>query len=221
MPKNHIKRISAPRSWNIGRKKYNWVVRAKGPHKLEQCIPIAVLLRDMLKYAKILRDVKNIAMTKTLLVNGRGTRDINYGVGLMDIFEIPELNEKYIIVLSKLGMITAVKTKADFKTAKIIGKKKIGKKTQLNLFGGENLIIEKDSYKTGDSIGLSLKDRKIKEHFKFEEGASCFLTGGGHIGEFGKISKIEGKKIAVKSGEEEFETLKDFVYVTGGNLIEK
>jgi len=215
MPKNHMKRIAAPRSWNIKRKSKVWVVRAKGSHRLENSIPVAVLLRDMLKHAKSIREIKNILHTKTLLVNGKKVVDHHLGIGIMDIFEIPDLHEKYLILISSLGKMIAVKTNADFKVSKILGKKKFGRKTQLNLFGGDNILVEKDSYKTGDSVAIALKDKKIKEHLKFEEGANCFLTGGSHIGEFGKISKIDNKKVLIKSGEEEFETLNQFVYVTG------
>ncbi|MBW3023297.1 hypothetical protein KY308_04290 [Candidatus Woesearchaeota archaeon] len=222
MVKNHMKRISAPRSWNIRRKKNIWITAVKSSHKKENSIPVAVLLRDMLKHAKTLRDVNNIMRTKTPLVNGSEINDTHLGIGVMDIFEIPEVKEKYVILLNRLGKLIASKTKSEFKISKIMDKKRVGKKTQLNFYGGGNVLVDKDVYKTGDSVAMGLADKKIKNHYKFEEGANCFLTGGGHIGEFGKISKIEKSKVIVKVGEDEFETLKKFIYVTGKEeLVEK
>lgn len=217
MPKNHLKRIAAPRSWSIKRKAKYWIVRPKSAHKIGNCIPVAVLIRDFLKYSKTLREVKNIVNTKNVLVNGKRVKDIHLGIGLMDVFEIPDLKEKYIILINNLGKIVIEKTKLEFRISKIVSKRKIGQKTQLNLFGGGNFIVDKDSYKTGDSIVAD--NKKIKEHLKFEQGASCLLTGGSHIGEFGKISKIEKNKVTIKAGEEEFETLKDFVYITGKEAL--
>ncbi|MEM4336734.1 MAG: 30S ribosomal protein S4e [Candidatus Woesearchaeota archaeon] len=217
MPKNHLKRIAAPHSWKIKRKKHIWVIRAKGPHKLENSIPLAVLLRDILKHAKTMKEVKDIINNKVILVNGKRRKDPHFGIGIMDIVEIPEVKEKYIILIDKLGKIIALKTNLNSRISKIINKKRIGKRTQLNLFGGENFIVEKDNYKTGDSVIID--NKKIKEHLKFEEGANCFLTGGSHKGEFGNVSKIEKDSVFVKIDNSEFETKKDFIYIIGKEKI--
>jgi len=214
--KNRLKSIAAPKSWSIKRKKNIWTTKPKGSHKIEYCLPIAIILRDHLKHAKSRKELKNIVYRKGVLVDNRRIKDIRYGTGIMDIVEIPEIKEKYVVLVDKKGKLCLEKTELKLKIAKIIGKKKIGKKMQLNLFGGKNVIIEKDNFKVGDTVLLDLNDYGIKEHIKLAEGVSCMLLGGSHMGEFGKIRKIEGNKIIV-TGEDgsDFETLKKFVYVVG------
>jgi len=214
--KNRLKTVAAPRTWSIKRKKNIWTMKPKGPHKIENSMPVSTLLRDHLKHAKTSREIKNIIHRKGILVDNKKIKNINRCIGLMDIMEIPELKEKYILLINTKGKLYLEKTGINFKIAKITGKTSIGKKIQLNLFGGKNIIVDKDVYKVGDTVIAETKDFKIKEHIKFAEGSSCMLLGGSHIGEFGTVKKIEEDKIVI-SGENgnEFDTLKRFVYIVG------
>ena len=50
---NHLKRLAMPRSWPLPRKTSIWVTRASaGAHALELCMPVRVVIRDVLGYAK-------------------------------------------------------------------------------------------------------------------------------------------------------------------------
>ena len=214
--KNRLKSIAAPKTWQIKRKKSIWIVKPKGPHKTENSLAIATLLREYLRHAKTSREIKNIIYYKQVLIDGRKVKKINESAGIMDIIEIPDLKEKYVMTINSRGKLALQKTELSFKIAKIIGKKTQGKTTQLNLFGGKNILVEKDEYKVGDTVLLNLKDLKIKEHLKFAEGMNCLLLGGSHIGEVGIIKKIDGNKIILTSDSgNDFETLKKFVYIVG------
>ena len=211
-----LKSIAAPKTWALKRKKNVWTMKPKGGHKLAYSLPVSTLLKLYLKHAKTTKEVKDIINHKTILVDGVKINKINHGIGVMDIFEIPELKEKHIILINKRGKLYPAKTDLNFKISKIIGKTKRGKKTQINLFGGKNILVDKDIYKVGDSLLIEIKDFKIKDHIKFEDGAFCFLLAGSHIGETGRIKKIEEDRIII-SGEDgnEFETLKKFIYIIG------
>ncbi len=214
--KNRLKSIATPRTWAIKRKKNIWTMKPKGPHKLEQSLPLATLFKDFLKYAKTTKEVQTIITTKGVLINNKKAKDVHASVGLMDIMEIPEIKEKYILLINTRGKLYVQKTELDTKICKIIGKKVIKGKVQLNLFGGENIVVEKDEYKTGDSLLINLKDNKIKDNLKLEKGANCILLSGSHTGEIGKIKDIEDKeKMTITSKEKDFETLKESVYVIG------
>lgn len=211
-----LKSIAAPKTWGFKRKKEVWTMKPKGGHKVAYSLPVSTLMKLYLKHAKTTKEVKDIINHKTLLVDGVKIKSVNHGIGVMDIFEIPELKEKQIILINGRGKLYPAKTDLHFKISKIIGKIKQGKKTQINLFGGKNILVDKDSYKVGDSVTIEIKDFKIKEHLKLEEGAFCFLLAGSHIGESGKIKKIDGDQIIISSeGGNEFETLKKFIYVIG------
>ena len=50
MSSGHLKRLVAPRSWNIARKERTWTTKPMpGKHSLEGALPISTILRDYLK----------------------------------------------------------------------------------------------------------------------------------------------------------------------------
>ena len=50
MSSGHLKRLVAPRSWNIARKERTWTTKPMpGKHSLESALPISTILRDYLK----------------------------------------------------------------------------------------------------------------------------------------------------------------------------
>lgn len=214
--KSCLKSLATPKTWDIKRKKNVWTMKPKSPHKIDNCMPIATIFKDHLKYAKTTKDVKNIVYGKGVLVDNKKVKDIHFGVGVMDVLEIPELKEKYLMIINKKGKLAIIKSDLKFKIAKIIGKTRTKNKTQLNLFGGSNIFVAKDDFKVGDTILVDTKDNSIKEHIKFSEGMTCILLGGKHIGEFGKIKQIKNNKIVIEGdNKEEFETVKDVVYIVG------
>ena len=53
MVKSHLKRIAAPRTWDIDRKTTKFIARPKpGQHTLQLGMPLAVLLKEILKKMK-------------------------------------------------------------------------------------------------------------------------------------------------------------------------
>lgn len=221
--KDHLKRMAAPNSWQITRKNRKWLVRSNpGAHKTTRSVPLAVLLRDMLGQANNIREVKNILTKKQVIVNGLRVKDHKLPVGLMDVVSFPDSGEYFRILINHKGKIYAKKiekkTDAEVKMFKIKNKNLVKNKVQLNLSSGNNLLVDKDVYKTGDSLLLSIgKDGKkeIKNHLKLDKGCVVYLTGGAHIGEMGEIDSISGNKIIVKINGEPFETLKKYAFVIG------
>ena len=58
MSSNHLKRLAMPRSWPLPRKTSVWVTRpTPGAHSLELCMPITLVVRDVLNLAKTAREV--------------------------------------------------------------------------------------------------------------------------------------------------------------------
>ena len=58
---NHLKRLAMPRSWPLPRKTSIWVTRpTPGSHSLELCMPISLVIRDVLGYAHSTREVRHI-----------------------------------------------------------------------------------------------------------------------------------------------------------------
>ncbi len=226
MVKRHMLRISAPRTWAIKRKEINWVTRPNsGPHKLSNCVPLGLVLKEMLQHAGTSREAKKILQDKNILVNKKIAKSLKEQVGFMDVLEIPKLKEQYRLIFSTRGKLILKPIKATetgIRVCKILGKRTLkNKKTQLNLDNGTNLLVEKDKHTLGDSMILTLPDNKIKEDLKLEKGATVYLTGGKKIGTIGKIESItqgtgiQKGMITVKSKQETFETRKAYAFVIG------
>lgn len=221
MVKNHLKRIAAPKTWFIGRKESTFITKPfPGSHSLMYGVALSVAMREILKVAKSAKEAKKIVKHKDVFVDKRKRTDERYSVGLMDIIEFPQIEEQYRLLLDAKGRLTAMKAdkkEADIKLSRIESKSKIsGGKIQLNLSDGRNLIVDKDGYKTGDTLQLSLPDQKILAHLKLEKGMLLLLVGGKHSGMIATMEDISDNKIMIKtSKDQKFETLKKNAFVVG------
>lgn len=223
--RKHLKRFKAPKMWPINTKENVWTTKTSaGPHALNESIPLVMVLRDILGLAANTREAKIILNNGDVLVDGTPRKDHRFPVGFMDIVSIPKINKNYRILQDYKGRLVLHEIEENdskFKLVKILGKTTIkGGKTQLNLEGGRNILVE-DEYKTGDVLLLSIPEQKITDSIKFEEGALGLITGGKHIGEVGKISEIRITKssksntVLIETDEGVFLTLTRYVFVIG------
>tara|TARA_Y100000034_G_C6804943_1_gene361345 strand:- start:92 stop:778 length:687 start_codon:yes stop_codon:yes gene_type:complete len=224
MGKNHLKRLNAPKSWPIDRKKTKWITRPNpGPHKLEDSMSLNAIVKGLLGYAKTKKEVKNILNKKEILINKIPRKDVKFPVGIYDIIEIPKTKEYFLFLLNKKGKCFLEKInqkESEIKSLKIIGKKILKKnKLQLNFYNGNNLLTEKKEYKVGDTLLMNLKDRKILKHLKLEKGATIYLTGGKYVGSFGTLEKLSSSNkqkndmIELKIGDKKVKTLREFAFI--------
>lgn len=228
MVKRHLSRLTAPTSWPISKKSTKWIARpSPGPHALKNCISLNLVLNRLLKYAKTTKEVKSILNEGKVLVDKKARKDHKFPVGIMDVLEIPEMKECFRVLYTAKGKFVLRKIPAEeakFKPAKIIGKTKLrGNKTQLNLYDGKNLIVDKDGFNVGDTIILSLEGKPtIKKQIKFGKGASVYLVEGKNKGVSGVIEDIKpvfgNPTIIVKSKNKTFETSKRFAFVIDDSI---
>ncbi len=218
----HLKRLVAPKNWPIKRKEMKFIARPLlGPHKLNKCLTLNIILKDILHYAKTTKEVKEILNKGGILIDKIIRKDYRFPVGIMDVIDIPQLNESYRLLYNKKGdfiLHSIKKEESGIKPCKIIRKNAIkGNKIQITLYDGKNKII-KNNYAVGDSVLFDLVKKDIKEHLELKKGNTIYLTGGKHVGEVGVIEDIvnsKGKKIIFKVGDNKYETQKDFVFVIG------
>src|SRR3989344_3482821 len=136
---SHLKRISMPRSWQIEKKEHKFVTRPLPGQSFDLGMPLNVVLRDVLKLAYTNREVKKILNSKEILVNGVRIKEPRFIVGFMDTISIEEIKKHYRILLNHRGKVILQEIKKDessVKICKIINKKKIKDRIQLNLFDG-------------------------------------------------------------------------------------
>lgn len=222
---NHLKRLAMPRSWPLPRKTSVWVTRpTPGSHSLDLCMPISLVIRDVLGYARSTREVRHILHNGNALIDGRVCKDVRRGVGLMDVLTLGEDNYRCILDHNgRLRYRTISPAEASWKVCRIESKSTIkGGKTQLNLHDGRNIVVDDATeYSTGSSLKLSLPSQDILEHIKFYEGVRCYLIGGAHIGGFANMKSYDVKRSSMPNEVlfDDFGTIASNVFAVGAAKI--
>jgi len=169
-----LKRLLIPKFWKVSKKAYKWAVSPRpGPHKKFEGIPLQVVVRDILKLGETGKEARSIIKMGEILVDGKKRKDHAFPVGLMDVISIPKSKKHYMVLPCKKGLeLKEISEKeAGKKICKIKNKTMVRKgKLQLNLHDGRNLLVEKDVYKTGDSVLIEVPSQKIVDHVKLEKG---------------------------------------------------
>ena len=195
--RRHLRRISAPRTWPIPRKGSYWVIKpTPGPHSIEYSMPIALWIRDYLKYARTLREVKYILNSGKVLVDGKVVKDYAYPVGLFDVLSFPDLNEHYRVLMNrreKLILHPIDEKEARIKILRIKKKNMVnGGRVQLTLFDGRNVLVEDPKeYTVGDSLLIEIPSQSIVDHIKLEKGALLYFISGERVGLTGRLEEIK------------------------------
>ena len=221
--KNHLKRIASPRTWILDKKYSKYTVKPNpGAHALDSGLPLGVILRDILKIADSMTEVKKILNSKEVLVDGRRRKDHRFQVGLFDVLSIPDLKQNYRIVLDVKGRLSVLEIESkesSIKICKINGKTVLSKgKIQFNLSDGKNIISDMQA-KLGDSLVVSLPEFKVKEVLPLKAGAVECIVKGKKSGRLGTIKELKKKEVVFgsKNKAAETETTKNCLFVLGFN----
>ncbi|WP_052886143.1 30S ribosomal protein S4e [Thermoproteus uzoniensis] len=226
----HLRRAVSPAWWPIPRKVGGvWAVKpAPGPHSLRRSMPLAVLVRDVLRYAKTLREARYIVARGYIKVDGRVRREYKFPVGVMDVVEVVPTGEVYRLVPDPVSYIKPVQIpsdEADLKLLRIEGKNYVsGNRIQLHFHDGRNLILPADvglRFKTFDSVVYSISGKSVRQHIPFKLGVQSMVFDGSNVGFMGTVVEINWtlkrrlSTVALKSGEEVKRTILDYVMPVG------
>ena len=203
------------------------VKSAPGPHSESKSIPLLVALRDMLKLANSSKEVKRILHDGSVMVDGNIVRDYRFPVGLFDVITIPKTDTSYRVLLDRKQRLMLRKvTDSGIKLYRINNKTNVkGGATQLNLHDGSNIISDEFSYRTSDSVLVSIPERKVLQHLMYKPGNLALITGGAHSGELATIKEIKKVRSSMPNmvslqSTYDFETVEDYVFVIGKNTSE-
>ena len=234
--RRHLKREVTPAFWPIHRKKFVWALKpSPGPHPIERCIPLGIIVRDLLGFAKTMREAKKIIAQGKILVDGRVRRDEHFPVGLMDVVSIPEIDVNYRVLPYEKGLILHEISgeEAKYKICRIENKTTVnGGHIQLNLHDGRNILIRSEDpsnpagniYRTFDTLKISLPDQEILEHLRLEIGMMAIFVDGENIGKYGIIREIDERSsikrqrnlVTIEDSKgETYQTILDYVFVIG------
>jgi small subunit ribosomal protein S4e len=188
-----VKRQMAPTFWDVRRKESQFVMRVKpGPHPKNSAYPLGMILRDAIKVTKTARESQIVLNEGKVKVDGIVKRDPNLAVGLMDIVEL-STGQAYRLVPKNSELLAPVSvdnSEKNVKLAKVTSKVTIkGKKIQYGFHDGRTLISDA-KLRVGDTCLVQLPESKIKDHIRFEKGATALIITGDNAGKIGKIEDI-------------------------------
>jgi small subunit ribosomal protein S4e len=231
-----LKRKPAPRFWPIHRKEFTWVVKpTSGPHSLEKCMPLSLVLRDTLGLAKTRKEAKTIVSQGRVHVDGTIRTKDDFPIGLMDVISMPDTGQNFRVLPSYKGLVLREISgeEAKFKLCRIEDKTVVKNgQVQLHLHDGSSILVkiadiknpQEDVYDTLDTVKISLPEKQVLERIKMKEEGFAIIAGGKNVGKFGKtveIEKAEGKKRrnALVTIEDEkgnrYQTTLNFVFTIG------
>ena len=221
--KMHTKRIVIPKSWPLPKKNNTFVVSPMPGKLKERSIALAVLLRDLLQETKTLKETKKVIKSGEIEINSKIIRDEKFPVTIFDRIFIKKLNKYFTLYLENTGKIKVKEIDSKkylYKPVRIIGKTILkNKKIQLNLEEGYNLFVDKNEFKTGDSVLINLKNKKIEKILPLNKGAIVLLIKGELTGKIGKVIDVQEKKVKIKLGDQEKEMSPNNLYVIEENEI--
>ena len=233
--KRHLKTFAAPKFWPVLRKEYPWTVKpSPGPHPIDRSLPLLILVRDVLGYAKTAREARKVIAEGSIKVDGRVRKNYKYPVGLMDVVEIIPTGEVFRVIpypvkFYKLHPIP--EEEASFKLCRIEDKSTVkGGHIQLHLHDGRNHLIRvsdptnpvEDTYKTLGTVKLAIPQQSIIDHVEMKPGALAIVIGGRNVGRVGRIVEIKPgmrryRRIVTLEDREgvKFQTSLNYVFVIG------
>jgi small subunit ribosomal protein S4e len=195
-PKRHLKRLNAPRHWMLDKLGGVWAPRpSTGPHKLRECLPLMILLRNRQKYALTSKEVKYVLMQRLIKVDGKARTDKTYPSGFMDVVSIEKTNEFFRLLYDVRGRFAVHRIGADeskYKLCRVkaveMGAKKV---PYVVTHDGRTIRYPDPLVAPNDTIKLDLESGKIDDFIKFETGNLAMISGGKNTGRVGVIVSRE------------------------------
>jgi small subunit ribosomal protein S4e len=194
--RKHLKRLNAPSHWMLNKLGGAFAPKpTQGPHKLRECLPLVILIRNRLKYALTRGEVTSIVMQRLIKVDGKVRTDINFPTGFMDVITIEKTNEYFRLLYDTKGRFVIHRvneTEAKFKLCKV-RKVELGPKgiPYLVTNDAKTIRFPNPDIKVNDTIKLDLATGKITEMAKMDVGNLVMITGGKNLGRVGVITRRE------------------------------
>uniref|UniRef100_A0A2K5RDJ4 40S ribosomal protein S4 n=1 Tax=Cebus imitator TaxID=2715852 RepID=A0A2K5RDJ4_CEBIM len=149
-PKKHLKRMAAPKHWMLDKLTDVFAPRpSTGPHKLRECLPLIIFLRNRLKYALTRDEVKKICIIDK---TGENFRLIYDTKGRFAVHRITPKEAKY-----KLCKVRKI----------FVGTKGI---PHLVTHDACTICYPDPLIKVNDTIQIDLETGKITDFIKFDTG---------------------------------------------------
>jgi len=223
-PKQHLKRLYAPRDWMLSKLTGVFAPRPRaGPHKSRECMPLLVILRNRLRYALNATEASMILRQKLVNVDSRPRVDPKYPVGFQDVIEIPRTGDRFRMLYDVKGRFTLVKipqAEAAVKLCKVTNVyTTTGRTPVVTTHDGRRFRYASPKIAIGDTLVVEHATQKINDVMKMRVGKTAMVTGGANRGRIGSIVSLERHPGALDLAHmrdaqgHEFVTRKDNIFV--------
>lgn len=195
-PGKHLKRLFAPKDWMLSKLSGVFAPRPRsGPHKLRECLPLLVIIRNRLKYALSAREAQMIVRQKMVNIDSRPRTDTKYPAGFMDVVEIPRSGDRFRLLYDVKGRFNMVKIGEAEASIKLCKVQKLftttGRTPMLVTHDGRRFRFPNPKISRNDTIVVNHRDGKITDQISFKVGAVAMITGGANRGRVGVVQNIE------------------------------
>jgi small subunit ribosomal protein S4e len=190
-----LKRLSAPRSWDIERKSSRFIINpSPGPYSIRNAYPLGVALRDLLHLVQNKREIDNVLSHAQVLVDGVPRRDASFPVGLFNVIAVPKEGLAFRLIPSSDGL-TARKVNKDhvnLKLCRINSKSKItGGRIQYGFHDGRSMLNDGLALSPGDAVLMKVPEQSVVSSVKLTKGSLGLVLSGERAGQIGKISDVK------------------------------
>lgn len=193
--RNKMKRLAAPRSWDISRKANRFVFNPlPGPHPIATSYPLGVVVRDLASMADLSRELKFMMRTGKVRVDGKERRTARYPVGLFNVVSVPLEGVDFRLVPSPKGLALAKVTSDEARTklCSVRSKTKIkGGHVQYGFHDGRSMVDDKLDLSPGDAVLIEVPSQKVLGQAKLAKGALGLILTGDRAGQMGKIAEVK------------------------------
>jgi len=213
-----MKRLAAPKHWMLDKMGGTWAPRpSTGPHKLRECLPLILILRNRLKYALTKKEVQSILMQRHIKVDGKVRTDSNYPVGFMDVISIDKSDEHFRLmydakgrfILHRLARHNSHMSHCDLVFGGRLNNKNFPKEVQyklcrvqrvalgakgvpqINTHDGRTIRYPDPLAKINDVVKVDIATNKAVDLMKFEVGVMAVVTKGQNQGRIGHVTGRE------------------------------
>jgi len=225
-PRKHLKRLNTPKHWMLSKMDGIWAPRpSQGPHKLRDCLPLILILRNRLKYALTGKETKMICMQRHVLVDGRVRTDPNFPAGFMDVIEIPKAGDQFRLVFDTKGRYVLHRLSDEEKKYKLCRVKRqeftTKKVPYIATHDGRTIRYPDPLIKVNDTVKVDIETGKVISFLKFEVGKLAMITKGRNTGRVGTVTHVEHHPgsfdiVSVRDGAgHSFSTRMENVFIIG------
>jgi len=193
--RNRLKRISAPRQWDVLRKEHRFAIKpSPGPYSVDRSYPLGLAMRDLLDLVATRREAEKVLYRSQVLVDGVARHDTAFPVGLFNVIEVPNEELAFRLIPSPDGLAArrVSMDQARLKLCRVMSKSKVdGGHIQYGFHDGRSMQNDSLSLSPGDSVLMRVPEQNVVSGIRLTKGSLGMIISGERAGEMGKITEVK------------------------------